>query len=269
MNRQTSEFTSTQIIHHRYGQDPEIWSFTVKVTNIEAGKWNTRDVNGNLASKCAYLVQSDISITNSKQVNKFQLCLWHAPLLTDGTIDPDSHLKHCGPEYLKGEVVVLHRTRETGRDATIEAGTEQARLQTGIHTTNNRSYDINVCGGLKTTHEIQGERQKITCEVSERTLNNSDNCGVPHIVRVYALIVCSQAVKLDISAEVDITWRKSRWSRLKNPVILTGPWCEITLPEVPKGGAEQDFSTWGQEEFKEIAGNSCVTGYGQLFHYLN
>ncbi|KAF2729228.1 hypothetical protein EJ04DRAFT_516100 [Polyplosphaeria fusca] len=262
--KKTSEFTKRQIIRGTGGQYPNNWNFSVEVSKIEAGKWNTRDVNGNLVPKCAYLVQSDISITKSKFVKQFQLDIWHAPLLADATIEQGAHLEHSGPEHLKGEVLEVHRENEIGTDATLEVGTGQAALQAGVHTTNNTSYDFNVYGGLKTQHSVSEKRQKITCEVYERKLEQERDggSGVPHKVRVYALIVCPQAVALDISAEIEFTWRKKGWppSSLKNPVFYKGSWCTIPLPEVPWRPEELDFSTWGQEEYKNVAGNRCVTG---------
>ena len=87
--------------------------------------------------------------------------------------------------------------------------------------------------------------------------NSKSNRGVPNNVRLYAVVVCPDAVALDVSAEVDITWRRPFLSKFKNPVLGSGRWERTPLPEHQKEC--EDYETWASEEYKKKASNDCVT----------
>jgi hypothetical protein len=185
--------------------------------------------------------------------------LWLVPVLADGTTEPETSVKHYGPKSLKGELIVVHHTRENGVDIGLNAGAAGPTTLTAAgHANNTASYDMAVFGGLQTTGSFDGGRHKIFSQVYE---NKKRETGVPNNVRLYAVVVCPKAVALDVSAEVEGRWRMPKrdyLSGLSNPVVGLGSWHEVALPE-PQGQGE-DYAASTSDDYRLRASNDCVTG---------
>jgi hypothetical protein len=193
-------------------------------------------------------------------VRDVSFSLWLVPILADATTEPETSVKHYGPQSLKGELTVVHHTRERGVDLGLNAGAAGATTLTAAgHANNTASYDITEFGGLQTTCSFDGGRHKIFSQVYE---NKKPKTGVPNNVRLYAVVVCPKAVALDVSAEVEGRWRMpylDYLSKLRNPVVGLGSWHEVALPE-PQEGQGEDYATWTSDDYRLRASNDCVTG---------
>ena len=182
------------------------------------------------------------------------------PVLPDETTKPETSVKHYGPKSLKGELTVVHHTRERGVDLGLNAGAAGPTALTAAgHAKNTASYDITEFGGLQMTGSLDHGRHKIFSQVYE---SKKRETGVPSNVRLYAVVVCPKAVALDVSAEVDSRWRMpymDYFSKLRNPVVGLGSWHEVALPE-PQEGEGEDYAAWTSDDYRLGASNDCVTG---------
>ncbi|KAE9375055.1 hypothetical protein N431DRAFT_438377 [Stipitochalara longipes BDJ] len=254
--RQTRDPVSSKaILNFPYGIFPRNWRFAATITDIQAGHWGAQS---------AYFVQVDLSIERYEELENFSFSLWLVPILASGERDPGADVKHYGPQDLEGEVIVVHHNRERGGDAGINAGAGPAGLNASGRGNNTTAFDIKVSGGLKTTCSPDKGRHKMFSQVYE---NKKSKKGVPNKVRLYAVVVCPDAVALDVSAEVEVVWKKGfvdYVSTLKCPVIGSGFWRVIALPELQED--DEDYKVWKSEKYKQKAANDCVTG---LVHTLS
>ncbi|KAH6869164.1 hypothetical protein B0T10DRAFT_467443 [Thelonectria olida] len=93
-----------QIFSFRPTDDRKHWSFSATVSRLQIGIWGTER---------ACLVVVDVSIEKPRLVNNFNLSLW---FVARDSIEHQvaSQINRCGPRHLRGKVVDVHNTKDTG-----------------------------------------------------------------------------------------------------------------------------------------------------------